>query len=444
MQNSFAGIRALLLLSALALLSFAPRIGAEEFESKPADPFFEKFNPKKAPAFGTLLLKTGDKLAIVGDSITEQKMYSKIIETYLTVCVPELKITARQFGWGGETAEGFLKRMKNDCLRFQPTVATLCYGMNDHKYRAYDEPNGKWYRDNYSAIVKNFKEAGARVVLGSPGCVGKVPPWAKAMANVKDGMELLNLNLCKFRDIDIDLAGEQNERFADVFWPMYNAVFTGHQKYGPQYNVAGGDGVHPGWSGHIVMAYAFLRAMGLDGEIGTFNVDLKAAKATASAGHEVKEFKDGVLTLVSSKYPYCAAGDVAKDSSIRSGMTLVPFNEQLNRLMLIAKGGGAPQYKVTWGEAFKTYSAAELEKGVNLAADFEKNPFSDAFDKVDAAVAAKQAYETKQIKQVFHGPEGKKDMEAAATKTEAERAPLAAAIQTALVPVTHTIKIEAQ
>jgi len=69
---------------------------------------------------------------------------------------------------------------------------------------------------------------------------------------------------------------------------------------------------------------------------------------------------------------------------------------------------------------------------------------SDAFEKVDAAVAAKQAYETEQIKEVFHGPEGKKDMEAAATKTEAERAPLAAAIQTALVPVTHTIKIEAQ
>jgi len=41
---------------------------------------------------------------ICGDSITEQKMYSLIIESYLTACVPELKITARQYGWGGETA----------------------------------------------------------------------------------------------------------------------------------------------------------------------------------------------------------------------------------------------------------------------------------------------------------------------------------------------------
>ena len=35
-------------------------------------------------------------------------------------------------------------------------------------------------------------------------------------------------------------------------------------------------------------------------------------------------------------------------------------------------------------------------------------------------------------------------MEAAVKRTEAVRAPLAAAIQTAFQPVTHTLKIEAQ
>jgi hypothetical protein len=63
---------------------------------------------------------------------------------------------------------------------------------------------------------------------------------------------------------------------------------------------------------------------------------------------------------------------------------------------------------------------------------------------VDSAVAAKQAYETKQIKQMFHGPEGKADMEAVAAKTESEREPLAQAIKAAFAPVTHTIRIEAQ
>ncbi len=62
---------------------------------------------------------------------------------------------------------------------------------------------------------------------------------------------------------------------------------------------------------------------------------------------------------------------------------------------------------------------------------------------MDAAVAAKQAYETKQIKQSFRSAEAKQDMESVAAQTEKESGPLAEAIKTAFVPVTHTIKIEA-
>src|SRR6516164_8918962 len=138
------------ILLAVLVLDFPATVRAADYESKPDDPYFQKFNPRKAPAPGQLILKKGDRLAIIGDSITEQRKYSRIIETYLTVCVPELKITARQFGWSGETAEGFRNRMTNDCLRFNPTVATLCYGMNDHKYRTFDMENEQWYADNYS------------------------------------------------------------------------------------------------------------------------------------------------------------------------------------------------------------------------------------------------------------------------------------------------------
>jgi hypothetical protein len=98
---------------------------------------------------------------------------------------------------------------------------------------------------------------------------------------------------------------------------------------------------------------------------------------------------------------------------------------------------------VTWGDEARIYSAAELAGGVNLAADFATNPFSEAFERVDKAVAAKQAYETTQIKKIFHGDEGRQDMEAAAKRTEAERAPLAEAIRAAFVPVRHELRIEA-
>ncbi len=398
---------------------------------KPDDAFFANFNPQPAPQPDGLLLKKGDKLAIIGDSITEQKMYSRVMETYLTVCVPQLEVTARQYGWGGETAPGFLSRMTNDCLRFEPTIATTCYGMNDHGYGAYRDDIGNRYRKAQTAIVKSFKANGARVVLGSPGCVSK-----KA--------EALNLNLCELRNIDIDIAAQEQVAFADVFWPMFTAEHVAKSRYATNYAIAGNDGVHPGWSGSFIMAYAFLRAFGLDGEIGTFTVDLGAGTATASAGHEVVAAKSGEVQIKSARYPFCATGDVKSDNSIRSAMSLVPFNQELNRLTLIAKNGAAQKYKVTWGDNSKSYTAAQLAAGVNLAEDFAVNPFSKAFEKVDAAVLAKQNYETTQVKTMFHGPEFKLEPDTMTKLTERVRAPLAANIAKSFTPVTHTIQIVAE
>src|SRR5262245_19296942 len=89
------------------------------------------------------ILKKGQRVAIVGDSITEQKLYSKYIETYLTVCLSDLQLHVIQLGWSGETAPGFAGRMNNDLLPWKPDVVTTCYGMNDGGYRAYEESIGK-------------------------------------------------------------------------------------------------------------------------------------------------------------------------------------------------------------------------------------------------------------------------------------------------------------
>ncbi len=423
-----------------ALLAGAFPLLAQEYEGKPADPYFAKFEPLKAQAPAGLVLRPGDRLAICGDSITEQKLYSRVMETYLAACAPELRVAVRQYGWGGETSWGFLARMTNDCLRFKPTVATTCYGMNDHGYRPYEASIGARYRTYSAAIVEAFKANGTRVILGSPGCVGvkSQPGWDEA------GVEAKNLNLCMLRNIDVAIAREAGTGFADVFWPMLKAGFTARQQYSPDYAIAGKDGVHPGWSGSFVMAYAFLRAMGLDGEIGRFSVDLASGQAQVSAGHQLLSSRDGNLEIRSSRYPFCAKGDVKSDNSIRSAMTLVPFHVELNRLILVARNGQAARYKVTWGPTSKTYTAAELAKGVNLAQDFVENPFTPAFEKLDAAVAAKQAYETRQIKDLFHGPEARVDMEAVVRLTEAVRAEFDRQVQAAFTPVTHTLQIASE
>jgi hypothetical protein len=425
-----------ILLAALSCLSAA----AQPFLKLPNDPYFDRLRLLPAPQPHGPVLRAGDRLAICGDSITEQKRYSRIMETYITVALPELGVRIRQFGWSGEWAAGFLARMTNDVLRFHPTVATTCYGMNDHSYRPYENSIGEAYASNMTDVVLAFENMGTRVVLGSPGCMGvgrKQPSWSKSKASTVED----NISLGMFRNIDIEIAEVEHTGFADVFWPMEKAQFDALRLFGTNYALAGKDAVHPGWAGHTVMAYAFLKALDVPGDIGTFTVDLRANKATASEGHKILSCNHGEVTIESDRYPFCATGALNDDNSIRSGMGLVPFNQDLNRLILIVKHGRAKNYKVTWGQTSRDYDAATLLKGVNLADDFPVNPFSDAFKAVDDAVAKKQAFETDQIKQQFHGEAGKADMEATVARTEAQREPLVAAIRMAFVPVTHTIII---
>src|SRR5207248_1082045 len=121
-----------------------------------------------------------------------------------------------------------------------------------------------------------------------------------------------------------------------------------------------------------------------------------------SAGHELIAANTGQFQIKSSRYPFCPCEpegsatrkypvcgktDITHDDNIESGMSLVPFNQELNRLTLIVKNGDAKQYRVTWGGGSKTFSAEQLAHGINLSAEFPSNPFSDAFAKVDAAVA---------------------------------------------------------
>ena len=122
------------------------------------------------------------------------------------VCMPELNISTRQYGWSGEQAVGFLKRLTNDVLRFHPNVVTTCYGMNDHHYQPYTDEIGNTYRTNQEGIVAGCKAANVRtIIVGSPGCMGQKAAWGF----IKGTAEERNLNLCNLRNIDVDIAKKE-------------------------------------------------------------------------------------------------------------------------------------------------------------------------------------------------------------------------------------------
>ena len=100
-------------------------------------------------------LKPNVRVAIIGDSITEQKLYSKYVADYLYACQPQLNPHVVQFGWGGERATGFAARLENDLMPFKPDVVTTCYGMNDGSYTKYTDQIGAAYEKPMRSALPN-------------------------------------------------------------------------------------------------------------------------------------------------------------------------------------------------------------------------------------------------------------------------------------------------
>jgi lysophospholipase L1-like esterase len=394
-----------------------------------------------------LQLKPGDYVAVIGDSITEQRIYSLYIEDYLLMCQPAPELRMTQFGWGGETAPGFAGRMANDCLRFKPVVATTCFGMNDGGYSPMNEGKGNNYRNGQRSIVKQLKEAGARViVVGSPGVVD-----ANTFKRNPESAKMYNQTLAALRDIAKEVAQTDGVLFANVFDPMMDVMTKAKAKYGNNYHVGGGDGVHPDRNGHLVMAYAYLKALGCDGNIGTITVDLGAGKAEASEGHKILSCNGGMVEVESSRYPFCFFGDPAAPSSTRGVLEFLPFNDELNRFRLVVKGATTEKVKVTWGTASKEFATADLAQGVNLAAAFLDNPFCEAFKAAEKRIADKQNMEVHLVKNLIHNlleyvrraPNEKDALDRVGTALVKEDVDARNAAAESVKPVKHQLTIEA-
>lgn len=400
------------------------------------------------PSFAADGLKEGDHVAIIGDSITEQKLYSVFMEDYLLMCKPVAGIKTTQFGWGGETSWGFFGRLENDLAPFKPTVATTCYGMNDGGYSPMNEGKAKQYRDAQKNIVENLKKKGLHlIVLGSPGVVD-----ADTFHNKNTEAALMyNKTLGALRDIDKELAQEEGVVFGDTYGAMMDVMTKAKAKYGKEYVLAGGDGVHPGPNGHLCMAYAYLKALGCDGNIGTITVDVLANKAEATEGHKVLSANNGSVEIESTRYPFCFFGaDPKSQDSTRGVLEFLPFNQDLNRLMLIVKNPGGDKVTVTWGKASKEFPAADLAKGINLAAEFLDSPFAEQFTKVESVIKGQQNYETRAVKELIHNlsayrefaPTEKESLDRIAAGLVKHDEEMEAASTAAITPVKHTIKIE--
>lgn len=277
---------------------------------------------------GDLILRKNDRVVFLGDSITEQQLYTNYVETYLAGRYPELKLTFFNAGWGGDTAPGGCLRLERDVLALKPTVVTICYGMNDGQYCPPTEAIRNTFLAGMKELVARLKAAGVRVVLLTPGMVDEtVAPHLAAVEYNARGLRIL-------ADEVLKLAGAEQLPVGDLH-ALMNEVDRKGKAADMKFCMIP-DAVHPDPAGHLVMAFGLLQALGVPPSREELTVEVAGARATASGGlrlRRVKRAMHGVdLALQLHRVPFFV------EHQARKVLPFLPFLETFNNLRLVVKG----------------------------------------------------------------------------------------------------------
>jgi len=334
-------------------------------------------------------------------------------------------------------------------LMFHPNLATTNFGMNDGGYDLINEKTKDGFRDGTKKMIDQFKAAGVRMVF--VGTSGGVDSYYFKNPKHKDvSATSYDQTLGYLSDVGRDVARSEKEPFVDLHTLTLKTMSTAKAALGEKFAVTGNsDGIHPQADGHLMMAYAYLKAMGMDGNIGTITYDMAAAKVTTDDEQHVTSLANGEITLESTRYPFCFYGDVGSSDGTVGILPFLPFNQDLNRYMLVVKNLNSARAKITWGTETREFTKEQLGAGINLAAEFLTNPFTASFMAVDKKVRAKQDFESLFIKGYINGErpiEQTMPAEADVLKSVIDSFGIAhqklfADLSSSVKPVVHTIHI---
>lgn len=339
-------------------------------------------------------LVPGTKILLAGDNAADMKTYVKYVNLYLACCSGIRDVRILVSTSANETAEEFAKRMERDTAFWKPDLVLLNYGLNDVLRNSSMKNFEQQYQKQLSSILKYYKKVPARVFLISPVALDE----KFFRKNIKDAASKTNGELRSLSALTYETAISEKMPYLDLFFLFEEYTAKGREKYGPEYYITGTDGYHPTAAGHLIIAWALLKKLGVSGKIADIRMDMKGTGSTVSEGHTVKSEKPGVLTITSTRYPYCLGRRQTKKSGdpndVYAILELLPFQQELNQFMLTVTGLSAPRALVTWGSFKKEFSKEQLEAGINLAAEFEENPFQSAFSAAAQTVQTKINFDT--------------------------------------------------
>lgn len=199
-----------------------------------------------APLRADITLKTGERVAFLGDSITAQGWTNP--HGYVRLVVAGLQVNGVMIepfpaGVGGNTSADLLARLKRDVLDKKPDRLLVSCGMNDVIHGAKGVPLDQ-YKINMAAIVEQCQQSRIKLVLLTTTLAGK---WDSDASK-------------KLGDYSAALRGLARSKKCELV-DLY-PVFIEAAKAADTLHGLTGDGVHMTPEGNILLARTILKTFG--------------------------------------------------------------------------------------------------------------------------------------------------------------------------------------
>jgi lysophospholipase L1-like esterase len=277
-------------------------------------------------------------------------------------------VTFIHSGWGGDRVTGggggpVDVRLWRDVLAYNPTVMTIMLGMNDGRYKAFDQQVFDEFAAGYKHIVETAKKQlpGIRITAIQPSPyddVTRAPTFEGGYNKV----------LLRFSDFLQQLALDDKLGLADLNGPV-----TAMLAKAKDLDAAGAakilpDRVHPGPGGHLIMAEALLKSWNAPATVSAVELDAARKEAVRQANTHISDlaFGQGVSwTELDDALPMPFD---TSDATVALAVRASDFVDAVDRQPLSVRGLAAGQYRLSIdGEPIGSFSARQLDSGINLA-----------------------------------------------------------------------------
>jgi endoglucanase len=317
-----------------------------------------------------------DTVIFVGDSITHGGAYHTNIALFNALRYPSKKISYINAGISGDTAYGTNLRFERDIAIHKPDIATIMLGMNDvggYLYEAYPKTDTeKSARANQQELIRNkylkemhklasqLKAIDAEIIFIKPSIYDETADLSLPPAlGRNDELEVYGEEL-------LQLAQQFDANVVDFQRPMLkvNALM---QAKDPSNSIVGNDRVHPGAAGHLVMAYAFLKAQNESSLVSDISLNVSRRMENSFINCELI----GEVLYTRSRLEFsCKQLSLPFPLSIDQKYVLnwLPFQQELNQMRFSVSQLAKGQYTLTIdGLVVGDFDASQLDKGLNLS-----------------------------------------------------------------------------